>query len=137
MSRSKQKGTAFERAIADYLAQQMSDDRIDRAPLVGTKDKGDIPGVVSPFGRIVLELKNHNRQELAVWVDEAEVERGNADALVGVVVHKRRGKGQPGDQYVTLTVDGLVKLLGGPLESASQPVDESLPPQIDLWDGTA
>lgn len=115
MSRAKQKGTAFERAIADYLKQAMNDERIDRAPLAGAKDKGDIAGVVSPFGRVVLELKNHNRQELAVWVDEAEVERGNADALVGVVVHKRRGKGQPGDQYVTLTLDGLVKLLGGPI----------------------
>lgn len=116
MSRSKQKGTAFERLIADYLAEQLNDDRIDRAPLAGTKDKGDIAGVRSPFGRVVLELKNHNRQELAVWVDEAETERGNADALVGAVVHKRRGKGQPGNQYVTLTVDGLVKLLGGPLK---------------------
>jgi Holliday junction resolvase len=115
MSRAKQKGTAFERAVADYLKQAMNDDRIDRAPLAGAKDKGDISGVVSPFGRIVLELKNHNRQELAVWVDEAETERGNADALVGVVVHKRRGKGWPGDQYVTLTLDGLVKLLGGPI----------------------
>ncbi|PYY32377.1 hypothetical protein [Curtobacterium sp. MCBD17_030] len=115
MSRSKQKGTAFERAIADYLKSAMADDRIDRAPLHGKNDVGDISGVVSPFGRIVLELKNHNRQELAVWVDEAETERGNADALVGVVVHKRRGKGWPGDQYVTLTVDGLVKLLGGPI----------------------
>lgn len=132
MSRSKQKGSAFERLVADYLAEQMNDDRIDRAPLAGTKDKGDIAGVRSPFGRVVLELKNHNRQELAVWVDEAEIERGNADALVGAVVHKRRGKGQAGDQYVTLTLDGLVKLLGGPLKPAPPVVDDSLPPAIDL-----
>lgn len=113
MSRSKQKGTAFERAIADYLKEAFADDRIDRSPLHGKNDVGDISGVVSPFGRVVLELKNHNRQELAVWVDEAEVERGNADAAVGLVVAKRRGKGHPEDQYVVMSLRNLVILLGG------------------------
>lgn len=117
MSRSKQKGTAFERAIADYLKEAFADDRIDRSPLHGKNDVGDISGVVSPFGKVVLECKNHKSMTLGMWVEEAEVERGNADALVGVVVHKRRGKGQAGEQYVTLTVDGLVKLLGGPTDA--------------------
>lgn len=113
MSRNKQKGTAFERLIADGLAAALNDDRIDRAPMRGTKDRGDIAGVRSPFGKVVVECKNVARLDLAGWVTEAEVERGNADAVAAVVVHKRRGKGQPGDQYVTMTLRDFVALLGG------------------------
>lgn len=113
MSRNKQKGTAFERLIADGLSEALQDDRIDRAPSHGAKDRGDIAGVRSPFGRIAIECKNHNRLELSTWVDEAEVERGNADAVAAVVVHKRRGKGQAADQYVTMTLRDLIVLLGG------------------------
>ena len=47
---------------------------------------------------------------LAGWCDEAEVERGNADAVAGVVVHKARGKGQFLDQYVTMRVRDFLAL---------------------------
>jgi hypothetical protein len=53
------------------------------------------------------------RLDLAGWVTEAETERGNLDAIAGVVIHKRRGKGQALDQYVTLTVRDFIALLGG------------------------
>jgi len=117
LSKASQKGSSFERLIADHLKERLRDDRIDRRVKRGQKDTGDIAGVLSPFGgRVVIEAKNHARMDLAHWVDEAETERGNDDAVVGVVVHKRRGKGQPGDQYVSMTVDTLVHLLGGPAE---------------------
>lgn len=109
MNRNKQKGTAFERLIADALATHL-DDRIDRAPLRGTNDRGDIANVRSPFGRVVLECKNVSRLDLAGWVGEADVERGNADAIAGFVVHKRRGKGGALDQYVTGTVRDFLAL---------------------------
>lgn len=113
MNRSKQRGTSFERLIADALAEAFNDDRIDRAPLHGSKDRGDISGVRSPFGKVAVECKNTSRLDLAGWVQEAEVERGNLDAIAGVAIHKRRGKGQPLDQYVTMTVRDFVALLGG------------------------
>lgn len=50
---------------------------------------------------------------LGGWIQEAEIERGNDDADVALVVHKRRGVGDPGDQYVTLTLRDLVTLLTG------------------------
>jgi len=109
VSRSKQKGTAFERSIADGLAQHL-DDRIDRAPLRGTKDRGDIANVRSPFGKVALECKNVARLDLAGWVAEVDVERGNLDGIAGFVVHKRRGKGDPLDQYVTGTLRDLLAL---------------------------
>jgi hypothetical protein len=113
MSRNKQRGTAFERLIADALAQAMNDDRIDRAPLHGNKDRGDISGVRSPFGKVAIEVKNVARLDLAGWVTEAETERGNLDAIAGVVVHKRARKGQALDQYVTCTLRDFIALLGG------------------------
>jgi hypothetical protein len=113
MNRNKAKGSTFERLIADQLAESLNDDRIDRAPLRGNTDRGDIANVRSPFGKIAIECKNVARLDLAGWVDEAETERGNLDAVAGVVIHKRRGKGQGLDQYVTMTVRDLIALLGG------------------------
>lgn len=44
---------------------------------------------------------------------EAENERGNDDALAGLVVAKRHGKSNPLDQWVHLTVRELVAILRG------------------------
>lgn len=109
---AKAAGSTFERKIADCLAEHI-DDRIDRRPKTGAKDKGDIGGVRHMGGRVVIEAKDVTRTDLAGWVTEAEIERGNDDALVGLVIHKRRGKGNPLDQYVTTTVRELIALLTG------------------------
>lgn len=63
--------------------------------------------------RVVIEVKNVARLNLAGWVTEAEIERGNDDALAGLVAHKRHGKGDPLDSYVTCTLRDLVALLTG------------------------
>lgn len=108
----RQKGSTFERSIADYLAKHI-DDRIDRRVKNGAKDRGDIAGLRHLGHRIVLECKNTAKIALGGWATEAEVERGNDDALAGLIIHKRHGKGQPQDQWVTLTVGELVALLTG------------------------
>jgi hypothetical protein len=115
MSRQRQKGTSFETQITRQLqASFPDDDRIDRAPLRGAKDEGDIRGVRSPFGRVAVECKNYGgRYQVGPWLNEAETERGNADAIAGVVIAKRRGYGQALDQVVFMTVRDLVALLGG------------------------
>jgi len=105
-------GTRFERSIADALAEHV-DDRIDRRVKTGNKDRGDIGGVRHRGNRLVIECKDVSRLNLAGWVDEANTERGNDDALLGVVIHKRRGHGDPLDQYVTMTVRDLIALLTG------------------------
>jgi hypothetical protein len=111
------KGAAFERSIADCLATHV-DDRIDRRVKNGAKDRGDIANVrrTNAFpasARVVVEVKNVKTMSLGAWVNEAEIERGNDDALIGVVVHKRRGVADPLDQYVTCTMRDLVALLTG------------------------
>jgi hypothetical protein len=115
---AKQAGARFERLIADALAEHV-DDRIDRRVKTGNKDRGDIGGVRVPshriFGerRVVIECKDVARTDLSGWVNEADIERGNDDALAGLVVHKRRGHGDPLDQYVTCTLRDLIALLTG------------------------
>ena len=110
---AKKAGATFERQIADYMAANL-DDRIDRRVKTGTKDRGDIGGVRTiNGGRVVLECKNYGGTfNVAEWLREADVERGNDDAVVGAVVAKRRGVTHPGDQVVFMTVDDLIVLLG-------------------------
>ncbi|WP_288833689.1 hypothetical protein [uncultured Corynebacterium sp.] len=110
---AKAAGGKFERDIADYLRDNL-DDRIDRRVKTGAKDKGDIANVRdSHNNRIVIECKNVMKQALPEWVREAQLEAANDDALVGVVAHKRHGVGDPSKQWVTMTLDDLLKLLKG------------------------
>lgn len=109
---AKKAGTTFERQVADYLAQHV-DDRIDRRAKTGSKDRGDIAGVRIWGQRLVLECKNTTRLNLADWMNQAETERGNDDALAGLIIHKRHGNNQPGDQWVTTTLKELAALLNG------------------------
>jgi hypothetical protein len=113
VSRARAKGTALETLAVNYLSERLGDDRIMRMPLHGKADRGDIAGVRTVLGeKIAIEVKNHKRMELGVWLTEAEIERGNADAAVAVVVHKRHGKGQAPDQLVTMTLADFSVLLG-------------------------
>lgn len=105
-------GTRFERSVADALAVHV-DDRIDRRVKNGNKDRGDIAGLRHMGERVVVECKDTSRIALGTWINEAEIERGNDDAIAGLVVHKRRGKGDPLDQYVTCTMRDLIALLTG------------------------
>lgn len=106
-------GARFERQIADYL-QAHVDDRIDRRVKTGAKDRGDIGGVRAILGgRIVIECKDTARPSLGTWAAEAEAERGNDDAVAGLIAHKRHGVGDPGAQWVTMTMRDLVALLTG------------------------
>ena len=113
---AKAAGARFERQIADYLAATI-DDRIDRRVKTGAKDRGDLAGVrMSPAlrsGRVVCELKNTTRTDLAGWTREAATERLNDDAAAAVVIHKRHGNANPAEQWVSMTVADLVALLTG------------------------
>lgn len=124
MSRSrasaKKAGAGFERLIADHLAA-IVDDRIDRRVKNGAKDRGDIGGLRHMGGRIVIEAKDYGGRLLpGPWINEAETERGNDDALAGVVIAKRRGTTRPGDQFVLMTVDNLTALLTGNRDHINQ-----------------
>lgn len=118
MSRSRatarKAGTAQETLAVTYLARVLGDDRIERRRLGGAKDRGDIAGLRTAFGgRIVAEVKNTAKLALGPWLLEAERERGNDDADVGVVIHKRHGKASAEEQIVSMTLRDFAVLLGG------------------------
>ena len=106
-------GSRFEQAVADYLAREV-DDRIERRVRNGNKDRGDISGVRTVLGeRLVLECKDYGGvYHVGEWLTEAETERGNDDAVAGVVVAKRRGKSDPADAVVFMTLEAFARLVG-------------------------
>lgn len=109
---AKKAGTRFESEIVAYLNQHV-DDRIERRAKSGSRDRGDVTGLQHMGQRIVVEAKNHRRMDLSDWVRQAEIERLNDDAGIALVVHKRTGVGDVGEQYVTTTLRDLVSLLAG------------------------
>lgn len=110
---AKAAGTRFEGLIAAALRYALDDDRIERRARFGAKDRGDIGGVRAHGQRVVIECKDAARLDLPGWTREAHIEAGNDDALVGVVVHKRRGVGDPLQQWVSMTLADFVALLTG------------------------
>jgi len=110
---AKQAGAKAERDVADYLANALDDDRIDRRVKTGNKDRGDIGGVRVRGQRLAIEVKNCARTDLAGWIAEAQTEAGNDDALAGIVIAKRKGTTNVGRWYVHMTVTELVALITG------------------------
>jgi hypothetical protein len=98
--------------VADYLKAN-GFPFADRRVRNGAKDRGDIGGVGVHDQRLVFEAKNTTRISLGSWAAEAETERLNDEALAGIIIHKRHGKGQAGDQWATLTLADLVAILTG------------------------
>jgi hypothetical protein len=114
MNRPKQRGTAWETAIVNFLIEN-GVRHAERRTLSGSQDKGDIAGIPG----VVIEAKNAARMDVSGWVDEANLERDNAKAEVGVVWAKKRGKTSPGAGYVIMDGNTLIKLLeaGGWIQS--------------------
>lgn len=110
---AKKAGSSFETSIATYLAAHV-DDRIERRAKNGAKDRGDLSGVRVHGERVVIEAKDYGGQlKPGPWLNEAQIEAGNDDAAIGVVVAKRRGTTDPGSQFVLMEVRDLVFLLNG------------------------
>lgn len=111
---AKKAGSSFETLVAEHLAKKLANIFIERRVRNGNKDRGDISGVSTiAGGRVVIECKNVSRDNLPAWIKEAEIERQNDDAVVGVVAHKKHGSNKGGEQYVTMTLDSFVILLQG------------------------
>ena len=106
-NRSKAKGTTAETAVVRYLSDNGI--KAHRKTLSGSEDKGDISVQDDLF---VIEVKNEKRMSLAEYVDEAELEAANTSAIsCGVAWHKRRGKANPGEWYVTMKGKTFLRIL--------------------------
>jgi hypothetical protein len=123
-------GAWLERVTADYLNHAFPDRDIDRGVKRGKNDRGDIGGLRHGFtrGALVVECKNVSaRPDLPGWLREAEVERRNDGAEFGVVVHKRHGSRDPGQQHVSMTLETFTRLIGGDPYRVDDPADPDEP----------
>jgi hypothetical protein len=112
-SSAKSAGTAHELNIAKYLSQHV-DDRIERRVKHGAKDTGDIGGLKVLGNRVVIEAKDYGgRINVSEWLREAEVEAGHDGAIGGIVVAKKRGTTNPGEQVVLMEMSVFVALITG------------------------
>ena len=106
MSKAKQKGTAAETAVVNWL-QSKGRKHVERRSLNGALDRGDIAGIPS----VVIEVKNCARMELPKWVGELETEIANDKADTGTVIHKKRGTTDVGEWYATMPVSIWYELI--------------------------
>ena len=107
MSKSKQKGTAWETECVRYL-QSYTGSEFMRLPLVGTKDVGDIRCLDLP--EFVFECKNRKDalSSLSQIMKETEQERVNAESAFGTAIVKRRNFGT-GVAYVVLELHNFAQ----------------------------
>lgn len=109
---ARQAGAKFEKLVADYLGHVV-DDRIERRRAGGSRDRGDLTGLRAHGKRVVAEIKNTSRTDLAGWIKQAHLQAGNDDAACGIIIHKRHGTANPARQWVTMTLEDLAFLLTG------------------------
>lgn len=105
---SRRKGANHERSVITWL-RSLGRPHIERRIMGMAEDSGDVCG----WPGVVIECKNAQRIELAAWVDQLEAEITLAEADTGVLIVKRRGVTDPGDQVVAMTMRDLVALLTG------------------------
>jgi hypothetical protein len=105
VNRPKMKGTAYETSLLPLLREFFPG--AERRALSGAKDKGDY---ILPGAAFALEAKNVKAMALGSWLDEATVEAENLGVRYGVVVHKRRGKTDPSEQFVTMKLQTFLEL---------------------------
>lgn len=108
VNKNKRLGDDAERAVRDYL--QLRGIHAERVPAGNSADISDIwvPHISWP----AIQVKNHARLDLAGWVDDVEIQARNANRSTGIVVHKRRGKGNPAAWYTTMSLKTFVDLMG-------------------------
>ncbi len=102
---SKQKGTAWETAAVGYFREH-GHPNAERKAQQGAKDCGDITGVPD----WTCELKATKTLALAEALAEAETERLNAGTRYCAAIIKRRGKTDPGQAYVVMTLQQFCDL---------------------------
>ena len=103
-SSSRRKGARAEQAVARWLRSLGWQARTSRS-VQGVQGGADLI-TDCPLS---IEVKDHARMELAAWLEQAiaQAEPGRP----GVVLHKRRGKGNPGDWYATMRAADLLDLM--------------------------
>jgi len=94
--RPKQNGTEGESAVVAYLHEWFP--KAHRTAPQGTGDIGDIDGI----DELCVQVKCRHAMDLAGWVDQTTEQADRKGVPNFIVVHKRWGRRDPGEWYVTL-----------------------------------
>jgi hypothetical protein len=100
----KRKGSAFERLIADYLAERIPCERI---PAGATLDRGDL---WTPS--CAIQAKCCRTLSLGAWLRDAMEQQVNAGKRLHALVVKRKGTTAAADQFVVMSLQQFRELLG-------------------------
>lgn len=104
MNASKAKGTRGEGDVLRWLAG-ITGITLHRNVLHGSKDVGDIGGLVDSEGRpIVIEVKACKTPALREWLRGLDKERSNANARWAFIVWRTPGTTSPSD-WIVITND--------------------------------
>lgn len=90
---AKKKGTSLETWTVRYLAWALQDTRIDRMPLHGNADQGDLIGVRFCGEPVCVECKDTKQPNYRKHWRELLVEMANMDTPYGVLIQHRKGVG--------------------------------------------
>ena len=115
MSKQRAKGTRFESAVAEYLRLATGQD-VDRNPLYGSGDRGDLRGLKIKGDPVTIECKNTKKLELSDYLNQVEAEAANNLSDYGVVVWKRPKIGidnpiKTADHAVIMTLSTFTQLI--------------------------
>jgi hypothetical protein len=105
VSANAKKGYSAEHAVEALLTDRGYS--VYRPRAGRQRDTGDLAGLPT-----VISVKNHVTLHLAEWVGDLESMVVAANVGTGVLWHKRRGKGDPRDWYVTTSGRLFLPLLG-------------------------
>lgn len=104
-SASRRKGNRAEVEVVRLLREHGYEVETSRAARGGFQSGADIVGDFP----MVIEVKNQARMDLAGWWAQAQYQ---ANGKPAVVIHKRVGKANPADWWVTMDVATLLRMLG-------------------------
>lgn len=90
VNKPKQIGTRAETAVARYLAAN-GFPHAERRTLRGREDAGDITGTPGVCWEVKVRKQPPGDDQIAGWMVDTEVERGNAGADFGVLIVRRPG----------------------------------------------
>lgn len=110
---AKRRGTAVEVKVRNYLRVALGQPGIDRQPLRGARDEGDLRGLVVRGCECVVEVKAKRDMRpslLAEYRRQTLVERENAGAGVGVLVTWRYNH-PAADAVAHVTLRDLTRLV--------------------------
>jgi len=100
----RRRGNKAERDVAATLREWGFKAATSRAIRGGTQHGADI---ITDFPAVI-EVKDHARMDLSGWVSQLE---GEKEDDPGFIVHKKRGKSNPEEWYVTGTFRDLLELV--------------------------